>query len=49
MMKEDKLEVIHTPLNKTVYKMQPNIQEYMNFVDFQINSVTKEVVLLSNN
>lgn len=34
LMKEDKLEIIHTSLNKTVFKMQPNVQEFMNLVDF---------------
>lgn len=49
ILTENKLEVVVTPLSKTVYKRLADIQQHMTFADMQINTLSKEVILLSNN
>ncbi|EAS00066.1 hypothetical protein TTHERM_00891190 (macronuclear) [Tetrahymena thermophila SB210] len=49
VLTDEKLEVIHTTKEKVIFKMKSSVQEQMNFADFQVNSVTKEIIVLQNN
>ncbi|KAL4453345.1 hypothetical protein ABPG74_017552 [Tetrahymena malaccensis] len=49
VLTDEKFELIHTPKEKVIYKIKSSVQEQMNFTDFQVNSVTKEIILLQNN
>ncbi|KAL4495116.1 hypothetical protein ABPG72_007223 [Tetrahymena utriculariae] len=49
VLTDEKLELIHIPKEKVIFKMKSSVQEQMNFADFQVNQVTKEIILLQNN